>query len=499
LVLWGPSEVEVRPAVKGVRFTEQYGLSRTTADDWFDPLLNVDTKLFVDPFLIFLDDSQRWANAHARLMAFFDMVMKMLAESGFKETSPLFQKARDLLLFKEPPEFCLGTSEGSIFGAGSSKGLQAGMLKGAAEGIEFGLESLKHFEELALFGEQIGPDRVGDIAGDVLKPEFVDYTQSVANRHGIPLQQVNLGTCGWSETARAWLPGLVDLPVNPIASASKGRPIGVLLTPKRFLRRHPSINGQEFWDFAWATSSETLRAEFNVEIASRVDAGSVSRLARRHRDLLSAYLDSLVANPKEPYDVDEDPDLIVKQADFDKQVANSLTVAAPASEADFVDFIQAVVANFKWCVEERGAWRVLWANSAPRRESIVQDLFQTSAVMACRDRDIDISPESDAGRGPVDFKMSRGWTLRALLEIKLAKSSSFRRNLESQVPTYAKAEGCKTGCFVVIQFEPPDFDPDFIGQAEELARKIAHRHDMAFKIVWVDASAKPSASRVTSP
>jgi hypothetical protein len=34
-------------------FSDAYGIQRTAEDDWFDPLLNLDTKLFIDPFLLY--------------------------------------------------------------------------------------------------------------------------------------------------------------------------------------------------------------------------------------------------------------------------------------------------------------------------------------------------------------------------------------------------------------------------------------------------------------
>ena len=30
-----------------------FEITRQKADDWFDPILNADTELFIDPFLIF--------------------------------------------------------------------------------------------------------------------------------------------------------------------------------------------------------------------------------------------------------------------------------------------------------------------------------------------------------------------------------------------------------------------------------------------------------------
>lgn len=481
---------------KSVRFGQQYGVSRVASDDWFDPLLNEDTKLFIDPFLIYLDTDPFWTNAHTQLMEFFNVVLKTLAQSGFKKESSLYQKAKHLLLYPEPPEFCLGLSKESIFGAGSAKGLQDGMLEGAATTIKLGLDSLKHFEELALFGEQIGPDRIGDITCNVLKPEFVEYTQEIARRHAIPLVTVNVRTCGWDPTGRTWKPGLVELPKNPIASKLTGHPVGVLLTPKRFLRRIPSIDPQEFWDFAWENEPEQMRAEFSGMIGQRVDAKTIARFARTHRVALTRYLDALEQTKADPYDVDEDPALIVKRRDFEKQITESLAIMPPTTEAEFVNFVELLISNFKRCVEERGAWQMLWVEDRPRTERVVQSLFQTSAVQACEDRDVDISPESDAGRGSVDFKVSKGWRLRVLLELKLAKSSSFKRNLKNQTEIYVKAEGCDRGYFVVIQYTDEDCDPVFVADAERVASEVAAAKGIVFQIVFVDARPKPSASRV---
>jgi hypothetical protein len=33
---------------------------RDAQDDWFDPILNADTELFLDPFLIFEDTNKFW-------------------------------------------------------------------------------------------------------------------------------------------------------------------------------------------------------------------------------------------------------------------------------------------------------------------------------------------------------------------------------------------------------------------------------------------------------
>ena len=86
--------------------------------------------------------------------------------------------------------------------------------------------------------------------------------------------------------------------------------------------------------------------------------------------------------------------------------------------------------------------------------------------------------------------------LRALLELKLAKSSSLRRNLNNQTGVYASAEGCDRGYFVIIQFRDEDCDAAFISTIEAMAAQVAATKEILFEVVFVDARPKASASTV---
>ena len=57
----------------------------------------------------------------------------------------------------------------------------------------------------------------------------------------------------------------------------------------------------------------------------------------------------------------------------------------------------------------------------------------------------DVGAEVNDGRGPVDFKISRGAKDKTLVEMKLAKNSHLERNLEKQVPIYQAASDAEHG------------------------------------------------------
>jgi hypothetical protein len=54
------------------------------------------------------------------------------------------------------------------------------------------------------------------------------------------------------------------------------------------------------------------------------------------------------------------------------------------------------------------------------------------ALLLARSR-FDVNREPNNGRGPVDFKLSEGSADMSLIEFKLAKSTSLKRNLQRQL------------------------------------------------------------------
>jgi hypothetical protein len=482
------------------RFSELYGFTYKPENDWFNPLLNEDTHLYVDPFQIFATKDDQWSGGHERLMRFFQMTLELLSSSDFNEDAPAFKKGAGLLMFPEPPEFCLGVSKGSVMGRGSATELQKGMIEGAVIAIQEGIENLRHFEEIALFGDEFGPDRISDMACNVLKSDFIRYTQDICRSEGIPMERFSVRNSDWDAGRQRWLSQPVELPINPYATAQAGKKVGVILTPKSFLTRFPSLDPDEFCEFALAEGGDLLRASLNYEIGQKVDRAFIVALAKSRRDLFNRYLMRLESNPKNPYDVEIDPNYLVRRTDDAKAIAHALGhIRTPKDEGSLDAFVGKLVDNFKECVELQNAWRLLWINEESERpEKDAQILFGTSSYYACVENDIDMSPETETGRGLVDFKLSQGASRKVLIELKYAKSSSFWRNEENQLTLYQQAEKCHNGYLVVVQFTDKDCSATFTERASALAKDVSEKSGHPFKVVFVDARRKISASRASS-
>lgn len=65
-----------------MKFSERFGITPTQADNWFDPVLSVDTGLFIDPFLIYDQERGPFRGSHAEILRFFKQMFILIAKSG---------------------------------------------------------------------------------------------------------------------------------------------------------------------------------------------------------------------------------------------------------------------------------------------------------------------------------------------------------------------------------------------------------------------------------
>jgi hypothetical protein len=476
-----------------LRFSELYPVDQTDEDDWFDTFLPADSNLCVDPFLIYEDSGPQWTTAHDRVLEFFALMFELIRHGGDNKKSVSWRQAERLLLFPEPAEFCLGVAEGSSQGAGAGPGLQKDMLDGITAAVRAGLTNVPHMEMLALFQGGMGLDRMSDAVCNILKSYFISYTQDVCRRHAIPTQTFLVKNASWSREFARWQDRRIELPLNPYPH----RPIGVLLTPERFLKDIPVVTADDFWSYAWANHADDLRRDMNFDLARNTPRYVKARLARQHISVTEAYFHELEQNKHEPYPVQSDPKMLVNWYEsgagiLDKQEINLV----PSSPMEFAFFIQQIIYAFRQSIEQQDAWQLLWYNSVPRKERVVQALFRSVVIHYCRSHGIDISGESNAGRGPVDFKFSQGWNARAIIEIKLMRNSAFWDGILQQTPQYARSEEVKSAFLVAVAYTDEDMDPSRLDKIDQAARMASRENNIDVRAIVIDARQKLSASKL---
>jgi hypothetical protein len=474
-----------------VKFSELFKLATTQADNWFDPVLSVDTPLFIDPFLIYDQERGPFRGSHAEIVRFFKQMFTLIAKSGGNKQSTRYLKAVDDLIFPEVAELCLGYTQSGTKGAGSGSELGRLMAGAIWDAIETGLHNIKHFEEVAILRENIGPDRISDATANLLRHRLAAYTEQVCRRHQVPVKKVRYTRARYNPTHQRWVPCSFFLPINPY----NGKP--VLLVPEYYIRDLPTLDPTDFWEYCINYKADSLRREFNLDISRNVPKSQIVEVARKHVDWVTQYVQFREQRKAKPYNIGRDPKGFIKWYEGTQKFCGrhplALIIDSPET---FLKSVETLTDAFRHFVEENAGYRLLWNdNGTSRSERAAQLLFLGIVKHYCAANNVDVSPEPNIGRGPVDFKVSQGYRLRALLELKLARNTKFWDGAKKQLPTYLKAEKIRHGYFVVIVYTENDLSR--VRRIKRIISDVNKAGQAVLKGISVDATPdKPSASHL---
>jgi hypothetical protein len=102
----------------------------------------------------------------------------------------------------------------------------------------------------------------------------------------------------------------------------------------------------------------------------------------------------------------------------------------------------------------------------------------------------DVTREANDGRGPVDFKVSKGSKDKALVEFKLAKNSQLARNLQKQADIYQRASDAPVTIKVIIYFSASEK-----ARVENILGKLKLTGHPTIVLIDARRDNKPSGSR----
>ncbi len=468
-----------------------FKIKRVAADDWFDPILNADTQLFIDPFLVFKDKKPSWSKGHEEIIGHFDLAFRLIAEGNLKSGSLAYRKAVDILVFKEPKELCLGYTSKGTEGLGGGRGYARQIAEAIATAIQRGVKHPRHFEELGILNEGFWSDRISDATATILKPRLIEYTQAIAARHGIPLTSHRIYAGSFDADRQRFEVPMVDLPTNPFGSGP------LLFVPERFLRDLPVLNADDWWTFY---ENERLREDLNYEILRKVNKATIVATARANPEVVRKWAIAKEQQSVKGYDLVQDPNGVWQWDAATGAFAseNPLSVPLPKSSGDFTKSIDLIISQFKLFVEDQGGWELLWERAGVKEkpEHAVQLLFRGIAQHYCKANNIVLDAEVNLGRGPVDFKFSNGYHRRAHLEVKKLHNGKFWNGFELQLPSYMKSDEVSDGWFLAVQYRSGKAADARIMAIPKRVAKIAESKGINLRQETVDARPKKSASKL---
>lgn len=467
-----------------VSVTEHFKIdsSKFAATGAFDPLLDQDTHLFIDPFLLAGTKQPQFLDARERLLERFRDIIKLLAASK-KPKDIFWNQAAKKLRFKEIAGFGLGYSKGGTSGSGIGPTFTLKLVDTANQIVKAGINDPEIFELIGIFEEGIGCDRISDMTAVILLPQFLKFTDAVFT------------ACGMKFPGFTYKNEKYNIPEHPFRPKTP-----VLLTPREFLRDLPVAHDWGDIGYVCAANAE-LRDKLNqllgVDWRKKTEGYSkheVREFFLKNPELLKDLLASYKKSDRIKYNFDADPagEVVWRSAATQCLVKFPLQIKKQASPKEAAEQI---CEHFKELIEANGLWRLLYQDekcTKRKHERASQLLFHGIASSYCRANNLDISPESNGGSGPVDFKLSRGARGKTLVEAKLSTNGKLITGFEKQVSTYQRAEGADFVIYLILIVSKSD-------KVIERLKKRLEELDKAKKprpaVVIVDGLPKKSASK----
>jgi hypothetical protein len=451
-----------------------------------DSTLNFDTRLFIDPLLLkyskhpeIKDESTKLVNEH------FREAVKLLKASKSKADVP-WRAAKQLFNYHEIKATCLGYGAKSIHGSAFGKKLIDKVLATSKEIVELGVYDPELFLLLPLLEADIGSDRISDMITSIILPSLIIFTQRVCKNMKIPTQNIRLKGEDY------------DLPLNPYEN--KVTPI--IMLPTDILSKLPTAESWEDIEDV-VQRNAILRRRVSTMIGSiwqkkvLKDKEAMRRKLLANKASIELFIEMINEATPKAYDHIIDPEGINTWKKAASMAVNQFPLKLNKPKALTLDSVNKIVCQiieqFKYMIEQKGLWKLLWHNGVSHKERVAQMAFFAVAYSYCESNNIDISPEADTGTGAVDFKFSCGITSKVLVEIKLSLNKQLIAGYEKQLEAYKRAEKTMKAIYLII-------DVGKIGKKLEGIYKIRNSRASSLAplsdVVVIDGKRRLSASKL---
>ena len=362
-----------------------------------------------------------------------------------------------------------------------------------------------------MVSDGVGRDSISDFTTNLIKGFLCKYTESFAVAH-LPtnaVREVSVDRARFDYQTETWAREKYKLPwVNGDF---------VILTPKDMLTRDENwINKDDliegFENIPTAIPDSQLRASvfhyFETELRRRPKqsgkkqpkptkaerAKAAVATMRQFPEIIDHYIRLKEQNGDDASDVSAEKVLAIEYL-FIEQLRSlqSLLVANTnfykIGKSTYQE-AHARLAYLKDVIENKGGHRFFYDDKGVpiEREKDLHVLYR----LVWFGTPSDFGAEANDGRGPVDFKISRG-TEKTLVEMKLAKNTKLAINLKNQVPIYQKASDADKGIKAIIYFTVPE-----LAKVKRILKDLKMTDNPDIVLIDARRDNKPSASKATA-
>lgn len=468
-------------------FTLEFGLPASTleAEKLFDPVLNADTPLFIDPLLLAKSAHPKIAtDATQKVRMRFERIYRLLS---LPRTAVIQAALERLIKFEEVAGNCLGYTAGGIGGHGFGAQKQQAFLHLATQVQQAGRNDPDLLPVLAVLEGGIGPDLISDMTTNIIIDELCELTSDFCKRHEIPTEDFEIGMATY------------QLPRNRYSNRNREP---VLLVPSDVLRELPVADN---WDDVIRISQQNARLkaslnDFIMEIMrdTQYSLDQKRKLAaeaiQREAEAVARVGEFFASEPRIAYDTYGDPH--TKRAIqrilgiVEQKFPLDQPLLAPNTEAELIELVSSVIEQFRFLTESHGVWKLFWAGDRRLREDVPQKVFHAIAHSYCKHHDVHIGVEHHTGNGRTDFIFTKGSKCVVVVELKWSDNQHLLNGYVRQLREYIIAEGAMRGFYVVLDCDKGEKYSKFL---VEIAKPGIKTDDIA--VVLVDANPKGVPSK----
>lgn len=169
-----------------IKFSEEFHIDTVAIKQFgfFDIVLDIDTRVFIDPALLKHCSVPEFSNASKKVTQFFSDIICLLQHSNH-ENDLCWKEADKRLTFHELTGTCIGYSEHGTSGKAIGPVLRTNILKTVKTILNLGECNPRLFELLGVFQNNFGCDRISDLMTFILREEIYMYTSRVCTECGI--------------------------------------------------------------------------------------------------------------------------------------------------------------------------------------------------------------------------------------------------------------------------------------------------------------------------
>lgn len=439
-----------------IRFSDHFKIDKAKLIELgvFDPILNFDTKVFVEPLLLKESSSAIIKGSYRNYTTFFANLLILLQKSE-NMNDKCWRTAKRLVNFPEYQYTCIGYGSGTTEGRGSGIEFNDKILQSAKEIVDLAQGNPEIFLLLPLLEEGIAGDRISDMVQNIIDEDICQYTQDIMAKIGLEGSARHI-----TRNNKSYM-----LPLNPHSN----KPIKLL--PNDILLNLPVADNIDSMVEEMSTYNSNLRAIVNRDIGSIwLETTKTERKKmllnelKTNKEFFIETLKALKDYQLEHYDLERDYEGLYKwlenSQDFINVELSKETKNCPDSIESLSFAVTAIIHHFRDTIENHEVWRTFWTKYHFEDKHVKvyysQMLFFTvcNAWLTSQDSNIKINLKHQAKNLNLEFTISGKH--RFIVHVKHDNSNSLEKNYKAILDEYRHLNETRP-CYLIMHFQlkPP--------------------------------------------